>query len=226
MTSRKDSPQAIESVERFSHQRLKLADSMRVLELQPALHSNSTIRCRLKEVILKEAHGTYEALSYVWGSPGNRKDILCDNKRLAVTINCWTALVSLRRRFRTRFLWVDAICIDQTGHDEALKERGEQVQKMGNIYNCASKVLLWFGPGNHLTTETFLVLNSLYKLRKLSKRLKPFLPGSGSIYDSTVFKVLSRSLNETVRKHAYTEKKTIPLERQYANVLKLASLLR
>lgn len=206
MTSKKGPSEAIENVEPFSHQRLELANSMRILEQQPALHSNSIIRCRLTEKILSNADGTYEALSYVWGVPGDRKDILCDNRRLSVTINCWTALVALRRRFRTRLLWVDAICIDQARHDEAMMERGEQVQKMGVIYNCASKVLLWFGTGSHLTTETFFVLKCLFKFRVLFQRVKTFLPGLGSVYDCKVFNVLSRSLNKTTRKLAFTKR--------------------
>ncbi|KAI3585791.1 heterokaryon incompatibility protein-domain-containing protein [Fusarium oxysporum f. sp. albedinis] len=38
-------------------------------------------------------------------------------------------------------LWVDALCIDQTN----IKERGHQVNRMGEIYKKADKVVVWLG---------------------------------------------------------------------------------
>lgn len=196
-------------VERFTHQRLRLADcdngerfpaSMRVLELQPAIHATSPLRCRLREVLLAEARIThfYEALSYVWGSSNGRKYILCDDRRLSITVNCWTALVALRRRFRKRTLWIDAICIDQAEHEEALKERSQQVRVMGDIYLYASKVLVWLGPGDDSTPRVFMILKVFRrytKLKPLWMRTRRLLrmPLSG-FYESFAFAGLNKLL--------------------------------
>ena len=38
-------------------------------------------------------------------------------------------------------LWIDALCIDQTNHEE----RASQVKMMGKIYSCAAAVTIWLG---------------------------------------------------------------------------------
>jgi hypothetical protein len=59
-----------------------------------------------------------------------------------VRANLWSALCHLRLPKRDRFLWIDAICIDQGN----ILERNHQVKRMGSIYEGASKVLVWLGP--------------------------------------------------------------------------------
>ncbi|TFB00421.1 hypothetical protein CCMA1212_007750 [Trichoderma ghanense] len=56
---------------------------------------------------------------------------------------------------------IDAICIDQKN----LKERGHQVQQMGDIYKQAERVLFWLGAG---TDETDIFIMSMQLLHKLS----------------------------------------------------------
>jgi hypothetical protein len=38
-------------------------------------------------------------------------------------------------------MWIDAVCINQ----QNLAERADQVKKMKNIYQMASKVTVWLG---------------------------------------------------------------------------------
>jgi hypothetical protein len=38
-------------------------------------------------------------------------------------------------------IWIDSICIDQ----QCVRERGEQVRRMGSIYTGAREVLVWLG---------------------------------------------------------------------------------
>lgn len=59
-----------------------------------------------------------------------------------MTRNCALALRHLRYRKKTRYLWVEAICIDQGN----LQERAHQVQLMTAIYRRAARVLCWLGP--------------------------------------------------------------------------------
>lgn len=83
----------------------------------------------------------YEALSYVWGSENDKKPIYVDGKELRVTANLHVALSHLRHRFWERFLWIDAICIDQKEN----AEKNHQVQSMAKIYAKAGRVIVWLG---------------------------------------------------------------------------------
>jgi hypothetical protein len=102
------------------------------------------IRCELFEYALREsdkATHLYEALSYVWGGSDKPKSIFIDNQYLAVTLNLHVALLRLRDRGIPRFIWVDAVCINQ--EDEQEKEH--QIQSMAKIYGKASRVIVWLG---------------------------------------------------------------------------------
>jgi hypothetical protein len=58
----------------------------------------------------------------------------------------WTyALRHLRERLGPFTIWIDAICIDQTNHEEKLN----QVRLMGSIYSRASIVYVWMGIGKN-----------------------------------------------------------------------------
>ncbi|KAF9765841.1 hypothetical protein IL306_001808 [Fusarium sp. DS 682] len=97
---------------------------------------------------LNPAQPTFEALSYVWGcqddpivaavkgTAGESLGSIKLGKNLAV------ALTHLRYQDKTRVLWVDAICINQS--DDA--ERSTQVLRMSSIYHDCSRVIIWLGP--------------------------------------------------------------------------------
>lgn len=67
--------------------------------------------------------------------------ISIDDKLVSVTRSLEAALRHLRFRDRTRTLWVDYICINQSD----IEERNRQVASMGLIYEHASSVLIWLG---------------------------------------------------------------------------------
>jgi len=50
-------------------------------------------------------------------------------------------LQEARRRKHQGFLWIDALCIDQSNVDE----RNHQVAMMGEIYSKATSVIVWLG---------------------------------------------------------------------------------
>ena len=92
----------------------------------------------------------FEALSYVWGAsddaPSSRERlprplIHLDGHELPITVNLARALRALRLRDAVRFIWVDAISINQ---DDA-HERGHQVTLMSSIYRNATQVIIWLG---------------------------------------------------------------------------------
>ncbi|KAI0151766.1 HET-domain-containing protein [Xylariaceae sp. FL1272] len=106
----------------------------------------------------------YEALSYTWGSTQKIAAISIDDgaksRKLPIAKNLFVALCHLRHRDEERTLWVDAICIDQ----ENAPERGQQVQRIGEIFSLADEVIIWLGPSfedSHLAIATVKDLGEL-----------------------------------------------------------------
>jgi hypothetical protein len=109
----------------------------------------------------EDSSGDYEALSYVWGQPGRRDDIICAGKRLELTTSLHDALRRLRQPDRSRRLWADQICINQGDKTE----RRQQVQFMNRIYKNASHVLVWLGPdGQAMAEPAFKLVRELYEI--------------------------------------------------------------
>ncbi|KAK3323319.1 heterokaryon incompatibility protein-domain-containing protein [Cercophora scortea] len=98
------------------------------------------IECKL-EVAHLDLPNSFEALSYVWGSPHETRPILLEGHVFHCTKSLHTALSRLVLEDKTRVLWVDAICIDQSDLDE----RAEQVKHMRYIYQEADAVLSFLG---------------------------------------------------------------------------------
>lgn len=131
-------------LESYQYRPLLNPQTIRVLELEPALKRTSPLKGRLIEVDLDAVSSQqreYDALSYVWGSSEGDQPIVFDNKQLRITQNCDSALRQLRSRTRKIRLWVDAVCINQ----QDLMDRGHQVNMMGKIYQRARKVHIWLG---------------------------------------------------------------------------------
>lgn len=88
----------------------------------------------------------YDALSYTWGGePDPTLSITIIDRdqahKIPITANLKSALQHLRYRSNARFLWVDAVCINQ---DDKV-EKGHQILKMFEIYNQAKMVCVWLG---------------------------------------------------------------------------------
>ncbi|CAO2657219.1 Nn.00g033450.m01.CDS01 [Neocucurbitaria sp. VM-36] len=113
---------------------------IRLLRLLPG-SSSATLQCRLVEANLEDVP-SYEAISYVWGPPQKRERIDCDGQVAYITISLAQALRRLRSRTTPITLWADGICINQ--YD--VSEKGHQVERMGEIFKKASKVVIWLGP--------------------------------------------------------------------------------
>ncbi|KAH8585863.1 heterokaryon incompatibility protein-domain-containing protein, partial [Bisporella sp. PMI_857] len=102
----------------------------------------------------------YDALSYRWGNKRKAATITVDGITMGVTLNAYKALQQIRSKDGSRYLWIDAICIDQ----DNTQEKGHQVQQMGRIYQNAEQVVIWLGQG---TKETDLIMDSMKPLHEL-----------------------------------------------------------
>ncbi|KAH7078786.1 heterokaryon incompatibility protein-domain-containing protein [Paraphoma chrysanthemicola] len=97
----------------------------------------------------------YEALSYTWkdhtGDASFTGELYCRGTAIPITANCEAALRQFRKRDAPRYLWIDAICIDQKNEEE----KSHQVQVMSKIYSMASQVLAFIGPGDRQQRKSF-----------------------------------------------------------------------
>lgn len=133
---------------RHAHQPLPGDEFTRIAIIHPG-NSNDDIVISL-EPVLFSTPPPYEALSYTWGSKDNPKTVYVKELQgpviysatLLVTQNLFQALRSLRYNDKSRTMWIDAICIDQSNDEE----KSVQVGRMGEIFRRATRVVVWLGP--------------------------------------------------------------------------------
>ncbi|KAK2769945.1 ankyrin and het domain protein [Colletotrichum kahawae] len=152
----------------YKHKPLSTKTCTRIIEVFPATHSTDNLRCRLVEVELEEAKGSYEAVSYVWG----QTDLCCrilvidnenaENAEIEYSLPITQNLSEVLRRFRhtdnplgavndrvhsdytsagPRLLWADGVCINQ----DSVDEKSHHIAMMTDIYTKAKGVLIWLG---------------------------------------------------------------------------------
>lgn len=116
-------------------------NEIRVIKIETGRWGDD-ISCRLKVVSLDRLlRPRYDTLSYTWGSSNNTKVIRVNGQTIDVSINLFTALRALRRRFQTVTIWADALCIDQENNSE----KSKQVALMGRIYKQGRQTWVSFG---------------------------------------------------------------------------------
>ena len=120
---------------------------IRILKLRGG-EPQTPLHCTLTTRPLKSTqHPNYEALSYHWGEGEPTEEIILNTKEkefpdpFMVRPNLASALKQLRYRDRSRYLWIDAICINQDDNSE----RNVQVALMDGVYSGASEVCVWLG---------------------------------------------------------------------------------
>ncbi|KAF4628619.1 hypothetical protein G7Y89_g9533 [Cudoniella acicularis] len=114
-------------------------NQIRLLLLYPG-SAGDPIKCELFNTLL-DPLPEYQALSYTWGDPSNRRDIAIDGHKFSVGSNLYEALQHIRSKEACERFWIDAICIDQ----ENSFERSKQVPRIREIYSLAQRVLVWLG---------------------------------------------------------------------------------
>jgi len=120
-------------------------DEIRLITLLPAADRDSEVICDINIVRLTEEDvPQYEALSYTWGSaesPCRLRVSSSSDHSIDITGNLAEALPYLRDPVSPRVLWIDSIAINQ----KDLSERGQQVQRMADIFSLAERVIVWLG---------------------------------------------------------------------------------
>src|SRR5262249_48393177 len=89
---------------------------MRVLSVEPGSYGKEIV-CNLfvegigERSTNEESDAPYDALSYTWGDPTPKFQILCNGQPLNIAHNLFFALQHLRHPIEPRRIWIDAICI-------------------------------------------------------------------------------------------------------------------
>lgn len=79
---------------------------------------------------------------------------------------------------KQRYIWIDALCIDQTN----LAERSEQVGMMRSIYQKAQLVISWLGPQDETTSDAFVVSDRISSIAFIPEKASDALVRTDS-YD-------------------------------------------
>jgi hypothetical protein len=151
-------------------------DDIRILELSPGKFKDEVV-VQLSSSSLKTAPH-YEALSYCWGDRTITQPVICSSSVISITTNLHDALVYLRYQDRSRYLWVDALCINQIDNEE----KSSRIPLMGEIYASAQQVVVWLG---RMTFDVFGVFNCF-------KALLEHLPPEDESSDTELFAGTSR----------------------------------
>ncbi|KAK5988139.1 hypothetical protein PT974_12279 [Cladobotryum mycophilum] len=133
----------------LKYQPLSGSRSIRLLKFLSL--SRQAITCSLEHWSIDDAP-PYDALSYTWQEALYENNLsqslksfygalLCDGTAYPATRNLLDALHVLSKTKACTYLWVDAVCIDQTN----LEEKASQILMMGDIYARAARVIVWLG---------------------------------------------------------------------------------
>ncbi|ETS81122.1 hypothetical protein PFICI_06124 [Pestalotiopsis fici W106-1] len=129
-------------------------DSAWLRLLQPIEISQKRLSFRIIQ-LRRTAVPDYTAVSYTWGDQSPSEVIYLNGQKFNVRPNLWSCLYYLGRAQQTSpvgYLWVDAICINQS--DDV--EKTAQVRVMDQTYRDAAFVSIWLGLvslPDHVTVE-------------------------------------------------------------------------
>lgn len=120
------------------------ASEIRILGLCPG-EADGPIHCKYHVVRLDDLKLSYETLSYAWHDDGNdgtsSSTIYIDKKSVEVSRTLYRAVKRLRQIHNMRYLWIDAICINQADD----REKTQQVNMMRRIYSQCDQCVIWLG---------------------------------------------------------------------------------
>jgi hypothetical protein len=138
---------------------------IRLLRLQCGTHG--PLKCFLEPVNLSKAiDKKFDALSYEWGSEHRTSTIWLHCHAFVVTQTLNKALRALRRPDIERYLWVDALCINQSDY----VEKEIHIKKMTLVYREAVAVIAWLAPANCIVSAVVRFLKDLKKCNNYEDR--------------------------------------------------------
>ncbi|KAK3364627.1 hypothetical protein B0T25DRAFT_576849 [Lasiosphaeria hispida] len=97
---------------------------------------------------------TYMALSYQWGSDLTPFKLSMREGSIEITLSLDRALRRVRDPARTLLVWADALCINQSDKHE----KRVQIRLMKDIFESASEVCAYLGPGDEASDRAMETL--------------------------------------------------------------------
>jgi hypothetical protein len=151
----------------YKYKPLQRPDEIRLLKLSRGLPFTQC-SCEL-ESFKPGDRPTYESISYTWGDPEKNRKISMDGCVMNVTQNVHDVLQDRRSFWMNRWIWIDAICINQAD----LEEKSEQVRRMQSIYRSASRVIVWLGQSDDAQVAIDFIMELWNEVLKFSKHPDP-----------------------------------------------------
>lgn len=150
---------------------------VRLLQVERSeISAESLLKCTLSTHDLSSAPA-FTGLSYTWG-PSLRDinnarlkprsstfRIECNSRTATIGENLYDFLALCAQddsHDLQDYLWIDALAINQSDTDE----RSEQVKLMGDIYQKATRVVIWLGPEDSSTQNATKLMNGWLKLNE------------------------------------------------------------
>jgi hypothetical protein len=121
--------------------------------------SDETVQCVLEPYsLISRQPIPFVAISYCWGISTEKRVVRIGGLSLTVPASAEEVLrVALQVEGSSSYIWIDAICIDQSN----LLERNQQVALMGTLYTKAHRVLVWLGNSSAGVERALLSLHSI-----------------------------------------------------------------
>jgi hypothetical protein len=124
----------------YQYRTLQSSRHIRLLKLRGHLVDGGIEPHELVSIHLDHAPA-YIALSYRWDAENGFGLVSIGNKLLKVTLACKAAMIHFSKMTPGTFIWIDAVCINQTD----VKEKNEQIALMRSIYQTAYSTAIWLG---------------------------------------------------------------------------------
>lgn len=148
---------------------------IRILDLLNKPGDNEPLQCRLRHIRLpqskvRNSDNAYNALSYAWGNDRklfemrvlhkDRFRLSTSIEKIPLTESLYNALRDLRdcEHVQPKTFWIDQICIDQSSDEE----KTQQVAQMDKVFQYATSVWTYLGPGEETDDRTFDLMVQIY----------------------------------------------------------------
>jgi hypothetical protein len=180
------------SASTYKYSQLSSPKATRLVKLLPGASSDE-IKCHLTEHIFEDLP-PYEALSYTWGDSTKAHTISMNDTLFGTTENVRSFLERYRHETESRYLWIDSICNNQSDEDE----KTAQVKMMGDIYQQATRVVVWLGNSENAKAAIDLVK----KLASSFAAIDPFwICGAALAFGISVWKGMEPRLTDRGREN-------------------------
>lgn len=120
---------------------------IRLVRIVSAGESTGDISLELRHAFIDEI--SFAALSYVWGDVKNPIGVSINGSSCMIGHNLFTALRQLFDNGFHGWLWIDALCKQQSDQEE----KTHQVGQMRTIFRHAERVFSWLGLGTFSTDK-------------------------------------------------------------------------